>query len=287
MPSPTLLARIPTRVVEASLTHSSELTMSISSSIVTSAVTSCSFGFYSEEEIKRLSVKRITRPEGLDALGQPVSGGLYDPALGPLDRMASCLTCQLPFESCPGHMGRIELAVPVYHPLLFQYLIKLLRKKCLHCHRFRFREHALNQFVRKLQLIENGLILEANEINSTSAGKSVGGADDDELMNDDDEEDDLDDHDVADDSKDVLAGILRRAKHARSSASDMRAHRRLTIKEFYRWQPPKKCSHCGLTSPNLRSEGCQKIFIQGERRAAAAQMRQLLGILDDDVRATS
>lgn len=254
--------------------------MSISSSIVTSAVTSCSFGFYSEEEIKHLSVKRITRPEGLDALGQPISGGLYDPALGPLDRMASCLTCKLPFESCPGHMGRIELAVPVYHPLLFGYLLKLLRKKCLHCHRFRFREHALNQFVRKLQLIENGLILEANKINSTSAGKSAGvAAEDDEIMRDVDDYDDV--------SDDVLAGILKRAKHERSSASDMRAHRRLTVRDFYRWLPPKKCSHCGLTSPNLRSEGCQKIFIQGERRNASTEISQLLGILDDDVRRSS
>jgi len=61
--------------------------MNISAPIVLSReVTAVSFAFYSTEEIHKLSVKRITSPILFDALNHPNKGGLYDPALGPLDR---------------------------------------------------------------------------------------------------------------------------------------------------------------------------------------------------------
>lgn len=31
----------------------------------------------------------------------------------------SCVTCGLPGAACAGHFGHIELAVPVYNPLVF------------------------------------------------------------------------------------------------------------------------------------------------------------------------
>jgi DNA-directed RNA polymerase beta' subunit len=43
------------------------------------------FGFYTEDEVKRLSVRKLTKPERLDAKGCPVPGGLLDPAMGPLN----------------------------------------------------------------------------------------------------------------------------------------------------------------------------------------------------------
>jgi hypothetical protein len=30
-----------------------------------------------------------------------------------------CATCKQAYMSCPGHFGHIELAVPVYNPLVF------------------------------------------------------------------------------------------------------------------------------------------------------------------------
>lgn len=63
--------------------------------------------------------------------------GLYDPALGPVEQgSALCPTCHLTAKECPGHMGHIELDVPVYHPLLFPTLFLLMRHKCLACHRW-------------------------------------------------------------------------------------------------------------------------------------------------------
>ena len=45
-----------------------------------------SFGIFSAEEIKKLSVKEITNPQSFDALLHPTHGGLYDPALGKSSR---------------------------------------------------------------------------------------------------------------------------------------------------------------------------------------------------------
>ena len=33
--------------------------------------------------------------------------------------MRRCATCQQGYMACPGHFGHIELAVPVYNPLVF------------------------------------------------------------------------------------------------------------------------------------------------------------------------
>ena len=38
---------------------------------------------------------------------------------------------------CPGHFGHIELAVPVYNPLTFGTVVRLLRSMCLHCGKFK------------------------------------------------------------------------------------------------------------------------------------------------------
>ena len=49
-------------------------------------------------------------------------GGLYDLRMGPYtDRTTGvCLTCHLRGEHCPGHLGHIELPLPVCHPLFYQ-----------------------------------------------------------------------------------------------------------------------------------------------------------------------
>uniref|UniRef100_A0A0E9WAW0 DNA-directed RNA polymerase n=1 Tax=Anguilla anguilla TaxID=7936 RepID=A0A0E9WAW0_ANGAN len=78
-----------------------------------------SFGMYSAEEIRKLSVKTITNDRFLDNVGNPATNGLYDLALGPLDAKEVCATCMQDFNNCPGHLGHIELPLPVYNPLFF------------------------------------------------------------------------------------------------------------------------------------------------------------------------
>ena len=89
-------------------------------------VVGTAFSFYTPDEVRCMSVKELTCPQAFDNLRRPLPGGLYDPALGPTDR-GNCITCGLSYGNCPGHMGHIELAVPVYHPLLFATLFRLLR----------------------------------------------------------------------------------------------------------------------------------------------------------------
>lgn len=50
-----------------------------------------SFGLFSVDEVHAISVKKLTNFELFDDLRKPVSDGLYDPALGPLEqKQRSC-----------------------------------------------------------------------------------------------------------------------------------------------------------------------------------------------------
>lgn len=49
---------------------------------VASSIAGVEFNVYSNEEIKKLSVKRIHNTPTLDTFNNPVPGGLYDPAMG-------------------------------------------------------------------------------------------------------------------------------------------------------------------------------------------------------------
>lgn len=48
-------------------------------------VDSILFGFWTDKEVRRLSVKRLTRSERLDAKNCLVPGGLLYPAMGPVN----------------------------------------------------------------------------------------------------------------------------------------------------------------------------------------------------------
>jgi DNA-directed RNA polymerase I subunit RPA1 len=48
-------------------------------------VNSIHFSFYNDDEIKRISVKQITKSDRVDAKNCPVPGGLLDPAMGPMN----------------------------------------------------------------------------------------------------------------------------------------------------------------------------------------------------------
>lgn len=49
---------------------------------IASSIAGVDFNVYTDEEIKRLSVKRIHNTPTLDSFNNPVPGGLYDPAMG-------------------------------------------------------------------------------------------------------------------------------------------------------------------------------------------------------------
>ena len=78
-------------------------------------------------------------------------------AFGPTRVGVTCKTCGLKFRHCPGHMGHIELSVPVYNPLLFNHMFRLLRSKCWSCHRFKARPmHAATHRRRATRTVRDG-----------------------------------------------------------------------------------------------------------------------------------
>lgn len=56
--------------------------MSLFARPISSAIRDVAFDVFDEEEIKKISVKRILNTPTLDSFNNPVPGGLYDPALG-------------------------------------------------------------------------------------------------------------------------------------------------------------------------------------------------------------
>ncbi|KAJ0988153.1 hypothetical protein J5N97_006509 [Dioscorea zingiberensis] len=129
------------------------------------------FTFYTSEEVRKISVKKITKPDLFDAKKAPVLDGLYDPALGPLNTIDSCKTCGQLSVRCPGHYGHIDFGKPLYHPLLFTNLKGLLQVTCFHCRRFRLNRERVNKYATQLELIIKGLPIEAKNLDQVSPNK--------------------------------------------------------------------------------------------------------------------
>jgi DNA-directed RNA polymerase I subunit RPA1 len=114
------------------------------------------FKYFSADEVRKLSVKEITSAQSLDRLLNPIQNGLYDLALGPLDKDDVCLTCGLGYFHCPGHFGHVEVALPVYNPVFFKELVRLMRAACFSCHHLVTNEFEKSYFCARMRLINLG-----------------------------------------------------------------------------------------------------------------------------------
>jgi DNA-directed RNA polymerase subunit A' len=93
------------------------------------------FGILSPEEIKKISVAKLTVPDTYNEDGYPIDGGLLDQRLGVIDPGLICKTCGARAKTCPGHFGHIELVRPVLHSEFSKVLYAILRSTCFECHR--------------------------------------------------------------------------------------------------------------------------------------------------------
>ncbi|XP_077434020.1 DNA-directed RNA polymerase I subunit RPA1 isoform X1 [Vanacampus margaritifer] len=123
-----------------------------------------SFGMYSAEEIRKLSVKTITNARLLDGVGNVLPNSLYDLALGPADNKEACSTCCQDFNNCPGHLGHVELPLPVYNPLFFDRLYLLIRGSCLTCHLLTCPRAAIHLLFNQLKLLDHGAMQQVYQI---------------------------------------------------------------------------------------------------------------------------
>jgi len=132
------------------------------------------FSFYTSEEVRKLSVVEISNPVSFDALNKPLRKGLYDPSMGisPYDKNSRCITCGQEGLNCPGHIGHVELAVPVYNPLNMKYLMRLLKAMCFKCHKLRIPAKRIQEYCVMLTLIKLGYVTE-KEIYNDAIIKTV------------------------------------------------------------------------------------------------------------------
>ncbi|KAG8244811.1 DNA-directed RNA polymerase I subunit RPA1 [Homalodisca vitripennis] len=122
------------------------------------------FGIFTSDEIKKLSVVKISTPLTFTSLGHTLPGGLYDPALGPSQQGIICATCSNSIFGCRGHMGHIDLPFPVVNALFYSNVIAFLSCSCLSCHRILFPEARKVLLIAQLKLLDRGHVVQAMEI---------------------------------------------------------------------------------------------------------------------------
>ena len=224
--------------------------------------------------------------------------GLYDAALGPTDYDSICPTCGLGFNECPGHCGHIELPVPVYNPILFPHMYKLLRMKCMACHHFRLGAHRTRIFRVKLLLCDVGNVVRALSLDDellAAASDGAGGSEGAERLLGDIEADclaRLGQHAAVTSRRArVSAGAVvaeggdetldqevyvplpaARASHVREARLDL-------IAAFLKAMPAT-CAHCGASALGMRKDGVHKIWLKTPpKRIAAAHAAKGIRIL--------
>jgi DNA-directed RNA polymerase beta' subunit len=106
------------------------------------------FGVYSSEEVKKISVCKITSSKLCSADKNSSYGTVYDPRLGVIENGAVCATCSGNVWECPGHFGYIEFNQPILHPLYYKQVVNFLKCFCLKCYKL---------LITHDQIIINGL----------------------------------------------------------------------------------------------------------------------------------
>jgi DNA-directed RNA polymerase I subunit RPA1 len=66
------------------MNRQSGMTYGLRTSSIYTELNDISFGFYTSEEIKSISVAKLSNSTAFDILDNPVPGGLYDERLGPV-----------------------------------------------------------------------------------------------------------------------------------------------------------------------------------------------------------
>lgn len=97
--------------------------------------TNLNFNIFSAKEIEQLSVCKITSSVSFDSIGNSVTGGLYDVAMGPSSKNDICSTCCSDMMGCSGHFGHIQLTMPVFNPFFIKNVHDILSLTCLKCFR--------------------------------------------------------------------------------------------------------------------------------------------------------
>ncbi|MEM3180801.1 MAG: DNA-directed RNA polymerase subunit A' [Candidatus Micrarchaeaceae archaeon] len=110
------------------------------------AVKAIKFGVFSPEQIRKMSVAKLTVPDTYNEDGYPIDNGLLDQRLGVIEPGLVCKTCGGRAKECPGHFGHIDLVRPVIHAEFAKIIYMLLRSTCQKCHRILLDDEQIEQF---------------------------------------------------------------------------------------------------------------------------------------------
>lgn len=172
------------------------------------------------------------------------------------NRLCRCATCHLNAYNCPGHPGHIDLPVPVFHPVVFDQTLRLLRAKCSYCHHLRMPRAEVHRFTCKLRLIQSGLLVQAEELDQVSvkANSSANGvSSQDENLNgnsSDVSDEDVDDENLMARRAAFVSSVIKAASgkgHRPQRSTEAVAQKRKSVlSEFLALVTKgKKCSNCG------------------------------------------
>tara|TARA_B100001093_G_scaffold520322_2_gene614675 strand:- start:9363 stop:10862 length:1500 start_codon:yes stop_codon:yes gene_type:complete len=98
-----------------------------------SRIEKVTFDILTEAQKKKISVRTITNSQANDTSQIPLDDGVMSLFLGSTTNNVYCKTCYKKGSNCSGHIGRINLAVPLYNPLTFNDLKKCLSVVCFWC----------------------------------------------------------------------------------------------------------------------------------------------------------
>lgn len=65
----------------------------VPSDAVYSGIRETAFDILMDSDIEKMSACEVIQPEVYDAMGNTVTGGLYDPRMGPSNKFEDCKTC--------------------------------------------------------------------------------------------------------------------------------------------------------------------------------------------------
>lgn len=122
-------------------------------------VTSLRFSLLSRQDIEKRTVCEILNTNSFDG-ATPAADGLFDPRMGVTDNSHRCATCRQTAKFCPGHPGRLPLAVPVFNSIFFDSLVvRVMKCICFRCSRLLY--HPTHPDMRSVMLLSGQKRFEA------------------------------------------------------------------------------------------------------------------------------
>ncbi|KAH6655660.1 DNA-directed RNA polymerase III [Truncatella angustata] len=111
------------------------------------------FGIQSNQDIVNQAVVEVADRTmyDLDRGREPIKNGPLDKRLGISSKVATCLTCDLRLQDCPGHFGHVRLPLPVFHIGYLRFTMKILQEICKDCSRVLLTEPERRSFLKRLR----------------------------------------------------------------------------------------------------------------------------------------